>query len=42
MKPIYNTTIYECDWCKKRFLTQNASKLHEKQCPKNPNKIKIK
>ncbi len=38
MIPIINATIYKCDWCKRLFLTQNACKLHERQCPKNQNK----
>lgn len=38
MKTIYNVTVYECDWCKKRSLLQISIKYHEKQCPKNPNK----
>lgn len=38
MKTIRNITVYECDWCKRRALTQQAIKHHEKVCPKNPNK----
>lgn len=37
MKVLKNQTIYQCEYCGKRLLSQNGAKIHEEQyCWKSP------
>lgn len=41
MKIITNTTIYKCDFCKKKYEKQHACIRHEKYCGSNPDNHSI-
>lgn len=37
MKELKNKTLYECEFCKKKYQVSNACQKHELYCPRNPN-----
>ena len=41
MKTLENVTVYQCEFCDKRFLTKNGAKKHEERyCYLSPIKAK--
>ena len=42
MKQITNQTIYQCEYCNKRFVTKSGCKRHEKNNCRNENNPRIK
>ena len=39
MKVKHNTTVYQCDYCKKNYVREKACIKHENMCNKNPENI---
>ncbi len=41
MKIRENITIYQCDFCGKKYLIEHFCKSHEEKCKKNPDNFRI-